>query len=302
MWLTRVYHTAAINSTLLKGKAAKMFEAPNHTTTPNAVFDYWMPRLNGAEFKVLCILCRKIFGWHKSHLRDRISDSQLVKATGLSRQTARDAIEKLVKLGVAKKYVGGSNGKEQTVYELVVSNNSDLSKNQTGSNNLKEENLQREPQREIQKISTCLKIRHTKDIKDLKALKCSKPEKPKASPYLESLKLDAETTNKLKLFPDKAIAYAIASLSIMPQKPQNSTPVLISLCKKWVEREAKPTKNGVPGIKEKLNSLFQKNDILRSFVAIEGNYFKVGLIGQEQFIPVDEPDLYKKVMEVLKCK
>ena len=43
-----------------------------------------LPTCSPAEFKVLAFVCRKTFGWQKTH--DRISLTQFQRGTGLSRQ------------------------------------------------------------------------------------------------------------------------------------------------------------------------------------------------------------------------
>jgi hypothetical protein len=47
------------------------FEAPNHTQTPNTLFDVYLPLMGGAELKVTLAICRKTFGWHQKE--DRLS-------------------------------------------------------------------------------------------------------------------------------------------------------------------------------------------------------------------------------------
>lgn len=78
-----------------------LIQAPNFTQIPNVVFDYWMPRLKPTEGYVLLILCRKIFGWHKTS--DSISANQLVKTTGLSKPTVIAALKELETLGLITK-------------------------------------------------------------------------------------------------------------------------------------------------------------------------------------------------------
>ena len=56
--------------------------APTYTQIPNDLFDHWLPHLGEIEVKVLLVIMRKTFGWHKADLRDRISISQLEKLTG----------------------------------------------------------------------------------------------------------------------------------------------------------------------------------------------------------------------------
>lgn len=99
--------------------------APNYTQTPNDLFDKWLPHLGHAELKVLLVIMRKTFGWHKTH--DVISTSQLAQYTGMLEETVIKAARSLQKKGVIKREVIGDNGTQKTIYSLVVeeeSNNS----------------------------------------------------------------------------------------------------------------------------------------------------------------------------------
>ena len=69
------------------------FEPNNYTAIPNLVFDYWMEKLSPPEFKILCTLCRKIFGWHKTS--DAVSIRQICKVTNLARSTVIKALKSL---------------------------------------------------------------------------------------------------------------------------------------------------------------------------------------------------------------
>lgn len=97
---------------------------PNHTQTPNDLFDYWLPHLGEGELKVLLIIIRKTIGYHK--VRDKISLGQLEKFTGLTRTNVLAAVESLKEKKVISKIVIGESGFQQTFYELIVhkSNNS----------------------------------------------------------------------------------------------------------------------------------------------------------------------------------
>lgn len=108
--------------------------APNFTQAPNEIFDYWLPLLKEAELKVLLVIMRKTFGWHKS--RDQISLSQMQDLTGLHKQHVVKAALSLQKKGLIIKKVSGKNGIQTTIYELVVhedSNNSYQSQFDTGT-------------------------------------------------------------------------------------------------------------------------------------------------------------------------
>lgn len=96
--------------------------APNHTQTPNELFDEWLPVLGLAELKVLMVVIRKTFGWHK--IRDRISLSQLETLTGLERRHVLKATKTLVEKHLISKFVEGKNGTQSAYYELVVDEDS----------------------------------------------------------------------------------------------------------------------------------------------------------------------------------
>lgn len=91
---------------------------PNYTQTPNDLFDYWLPHLNESELKVLLVIIRKTFGFHKH--KDRISLSQLEKFTGLTRANVCKGIQSLIGKGVVLKEITGIFGKEEVFYSLIV--------------------------------------------------------------------------------------------------------------------------------------------------------------------------------------
>ena len=95
---------------------------PNYTQTPNDLFDHWLPFLSEAELKVLLVIMRKTFGWHKTH--DVISISQLTHHTGMLRETVIRAAKSLQNKGVISREVTGSNGKQRTIYSLVITDTS----------------------------------------------------------------------------------------------------------------------------------------------------------------------------------
>ncbi len=106
---------------------------PSHTQTPNELFDSWLPFLNESELKVLLVIMRKTFGWHKTH--DVISIGQLTDHTGMLRETVIKAAKSLQKKGMITREVVGANGSQQTIYSLIItetSNNSYQSVKPTG--------------------------------------------------------------------------------------------------------------------------------------------------------------------------
>ena len=101
--------------------------APTYTQIPNDLFDHWLPHLGEIEVKVLLVIMRKTFGWHKADLRDRISISQLEKLTGSTPSNILKAVNFLVSKGLILKEVLGSIGKQVTYYQLVVNEDSNNS-------------------------------------------------------------------------------------------------------------------------------------------------------------------------------
>lgn len=98
--------------------------APNYTQTPNDLLDHWLPRLKEGELKILLIIIRKTFGWHRE--KERISISMFQKLTGLDEKTVLYSLKSLVEKNLIIKETCGEVGKQQSFYELVVddSNNS----------------------------------------------------------------------------------------------------------------------------------------------------------------------------------
>jgi hypothetical protein len=86
------------------------FLRPTTTPTPDELFDVWLPRLSGAELKVLLYIVRRTFGFKKD--ADAISLSQICKGittrdgrvldrgTGLTKTSAYKAVQRLEALGL----------------------------------------------------------------------------------------------------------------------------------------------------------------------------------------------------------
>lgn len=71
------------------------------TPVPNVVFDRHLPTLTESELKILLIIIRQTYGWADKRTggrktRDRITHSQFVMKTGLSRRVISKAINNLV--------------------------------------------------------------------------------------------------------------------------------------------------------------------------------------------------------------
>lgn len=72
-----------------------------YTKIPNILLDTHLPSLTEAELKILLIIIRQTYGWiDKStgtrKLRDRLSHSQFIAKTGLSRRAISIAINTLI--------------------------------------------------------------------------------------------------------------------------------------------------------------------------------------------------------------
>lgn len=96
------------------------FYAPEYTQVPNNLFDDLMPRLSGAELKVLLYVMRQTFGWHRDAAA--ISLTALQNGTGLTRKTLAVAVRSLEALGcmIASRSVGDDGVAAVTVYRLNV--------------------------------------------------------------------------------------------------------------------------------------------------------------------------------------
>lgn len=66
---------------------------PNTTQIPNVILDEWMAELTPAEFKVIMLIARQTYGWHKD--TDRISYTQLIDKTGYGADTITVAVKAL---------------------------------------------------------------------------------------------------------------------------------------------------------------------------------------------------------------
>lgn len=71
------------------------------TQVPNILFDQYLSKLTESELKLLLVVIRQTYGWIDKKTggrktRDRISHSQFIKKTGLSRRVISKALQNLV--------------------------------------------------------------------------------------------------------------------------------------------------------------------------------------------------------------
>jgi len=216
------------------------FEAPNYTQNPNVIFDYWMSRLSGIEFKVLCALSRKIFGFHKPQLRERISLSQLEEMTGQHRNKILPALEKLISLGLCRKFQGGTPGQQISIYELIVSNNSDPLRSVTGKENLTAE---RGSERDSKKSDQLRSVTHKR--------------KEKKREREESF--DEAITKLRQEYPKEAVEYAIKRYHSYPEPIANDYNLLKSQAQKHVERQVRRAFSGAVSNNSSINKQYFKD-------------------------------------------
>src|SRR5438552_10052813 len=89
------------------------FERPTVTNTPDALFDYWLVHLGGAELRVLLYAIRHTYGWKRpsddiaiEQFRHGITTAEgklLDEGTGLARSSCLAAIKLLCEKGLLEK-------------------------------------------------------------------------------------------------------------------------------------------------------------------------------------------------------
>lgn len=89
-------------------------QGSGYTKIPNALLEEHLPFMKDAELRVTLAVARKTLGWHKSE--DRISLSQLTKATGLTRQGVINGVTQAIERGVIMRKKDGQN----FIYRLSV--------------------------------------------------------------------------------------------------------------------------------------------------------------------------------------
>lgn len=139
------------------------FQSPNHTQTPNDLFDSYMAIMGESELKVTLAIIRKTLGYHKT--KDAISLTQLQKMTGLSRQGASDGATAAIARGLVE--VVGTGKRGVLIYGLVIG--IDQSTLFTSQGNDQSTTLD----------STGTQSRHTKENRQKKKEKKESARKPK---------------------------------------------------------------------------------------------------------------------------
>lgn len=87
---------------------------PNTTTIPNIVLDDLMPTLSGSEEKIVRVICRQTYGWHKKS--DKISNSQMLAKSGLEEGAFKRAVRELCRKQIIVRHIG--IGRVMTEYSM----------------------------------------------------------------------------------------------------------------------------------------------------------------------------------------
>jgi DNA-binding Lrp family transcriptional regulator len=94
----------------------KGFQSPNHTQTPNDLFDDLMKTMTEAELKVVLAVIRGTFGWHREKFE--LSVRKMAEMTGLSPASVQEGARRAEERGLIERATDGQNS---TVWRAVVS-------------------------------------------------------------------------------------------------------------------------------------------------------------------------------------
>lgn len=123
------------------------FTVPNHTQTPNDLFDKYMKDMTEAELKVTLAVIRKTLGYHKQ--TDPISWSQIMSMSGLSKDAVQNGIDRALERGLIEIVGHGKRG--VNIFGLVLNPDQSEINTSSGTNKIPDEPL------------TGTKLRHTKE-------------------------------------------------------------------------------------------------------------------------------------------
>lgn len=92
--------------------------APNYTQSPNVLFDEIFKTLKEGELRIVLVLIRQTFGWHKEW--DQISIRMLADKTGMERRSVQRSIKTLIEQGLVEEKRFGKNGIQRVYFRLVM--------------------------------------------------------------------------------------------------------------------------------------------------------------------------------------
>ncbi len=93
-------------------------QAPNYTQSPNVLFDEIFKTLKEGELRIVLVLIRQTFGWHKEW--DRISIGKIAEKSGLDKRSVTRSLKSLIEKGIVEQKRFGKNGKETLYFRLVM--------------------------------------------------------------------------------------------------------------------------------------------------------------------------------------
>lgn len=70
----------------------------NHTQISNDFLDNYLYKISSKATKIFLVISRKTIGWHKE--TDRITLTQIIKKSGLVKNTVRSGIKELIDLNI----------------------------------------------------------------------------------------------------------------------------------------------------------------------------------------------------------
>lgn len=91
---------------------------PSFTPGPNIFYDELFKTLKEGELRIVLVLVRQTYGWHKA--ADRISLSQLAEKSGMERSSVCKSLNSLIAKGIVIKHKFGEQGRERCYYALVM--------------------------------------------------------------------------------------------------------------------------------------------------------------------------------------
>lgn len=92
--------------------------APNYTQSPNVLFDEIFKTLKEGELRIVLVLIRQTFGWHKEW--DRISIGKIAEKSGLDKRSVTRSLKSLIEKGIVEQKRFGKNGRETLYFRLVM--------------------------------------------------------------------------------------------------------------------------------------------------------------------------------------
>lgn len=104
----------------------KPFSPPMHTQFSNDAIDYIMPHVSANAWRIITVVIRKTYGWHKR--KDRISFSQFISLTGIkNKSTLSNALSECLEKGVLLRHKKGNS------FEYELNRNYILEKERYGN-------------------------------------------------------------------------------------------------------------------------------------------------------------------------